>query len=218
MNHIGGNAELYALGALEDNERLQIEDHARNCLPCAKLLGNAERIVADIESELPAIDPPPHLEERIMKSVRMREKARLRRPARFWGSLAAVLLLGFVTTVLGLRLWYADQQIHQNDMILTALSDSEYGHLSFRPQPTADPIARALCEKHGAWIYLILTRANSHLTLYGDRNGNRERLGHPVVSQGRLASLFIENPGKFAALELVENGRVVAREKTRYPR
>jgi|GEM_PF-3538236 len=216
MTHIGENAELYALGALDDKERMQVEHHAGSCKPCMNLLSNAERIVADIELELPALAPPPHLELRLIRSARVGNKRVSNLPLRYRSAVAALIVLGIISTIMGLRLWKTDGQLRQNDTILAAMSSSDFGHLTFRSRG-AGTIGKAICEKHGNWIYLVVTRMNADVTLYGRRNGNHEELGRPM-SQGRTATLFVEKPGKFSDLELVADGRVVAEAKTHYPR
>ncbi len=59
-DHIGENAELYALGQLGELESSRVERHARTCDACAKRLGDAEATVlrliesGDVASERPA--------------------------------------------------------------------------------------------------------------------------------------------------------------------
>ncbi len=217
MDHIGQNAELYALGALSDDEREQVEAHARDCISCMKLLGNAERIVSDVELELPPLDPPPRLEARILKSARADVKAERTRPMQYRGALMALLVLGTLSLILGIRNLQADRQLRGNGAILAALSSNEFGYISLRASATTAPIAKAICEEDGKWIYLIVAKPSPDLTLYGERNGHRELLGRPV-SEGQSATLFVEGPGKFTALELIAYGRVVAEAKTHYPK
>ena len=54
--HIGENAELYALGVLDERTRALVDAHASNCEACAARLGEAERTIALIEedAEMPA--------------------------------------------------------------------------------------------------------------------------------------------------------------------
>jgi len=215
MSHIGDNAELYALGTLDEAERGRIEDHVWNCVPCMKLVGNAERIVSDIEAELPTMEPPRRLEDRLFRSVRALEQPVPARRPRYW-AYAALFLVGLLATIMGARLWQADRQLRQTGANLTALSSGAFGHISFHSKGASEPIASAICEKHGNWIYLIVAKGDSGLTLYGERNGQREALGRPV-NQGQIATLFIDKPGKFSALELVAAGQVVARARTHYP-
>src|SRR5665213_3669815 len=46
MNHIDQEAELYALGMLEDEERARVDEHLLTCEPCTVLVGGAEAAVA----------------------------------------------------------------------------------------------------------------------------------------------------------------------------
>ena len=46
MNHIDQEAELYALGMFDDDERARIDEHLATCAPCTVLVGEAEAAVA----------------------------------------------------------------------------------------------------------------------------------------------------------------------------
>jgi hypothetical protein len=48
MNHIDQEAELYALGMLDDAERMRIDDHLAGCVPCTAHVGKAEAAVAGL--------------------------------------------------------------------------------------------------------------------------------------------------------------------------
>ncbi len=215
MDHIGENAELFALGALDEDERMRVENHARFCVPCMKLLGNAERVVSDLENAMPQRDPPARLKERLLRSARARETGELR-PMWFRRSLAALILMGILTAFMGLRLLQVDRQLRKTETLVVALSNDEFGLISLRAGVSGRVLATAICEKHGNWIYLIIGKARPELALYGERNGRRELLGR-AITQGEAATLFIERPGKFSALELTANGTVVAESKTHYP-
>ncbi|HEV2643877.1 MAG TPA: hypothetical protein VGT98_14270 [Candidatus Elarobacter sp.] len=216
MDHIGENAELYALGVLSEHERRRTDDHVRQCIPCTELLGNAERIVADIEGAMPQRDPPRRLEERILRSARAVEIRRQKRPVQFRPALAALVLLGILSSLLGFRSLQVDGQLRKTEAIVVALSSGEFGQLYLRAGGTTGPIAKAICEKDGKWIYLVVAKTSPDLALYGERNGHREMLGRPV-NEGESATLFVDRPGKFSALALVANGRGVAEAKTHYP-
>lgn len=99
---------------------------------------------------------------------------------------------------------------------MVALSSGEFGQLSLCAGGTTGPIAKAICEMHGKWIYLVVAKTSPGLALYGERNGHRELLGRPV-NKGQSGTLFVDGPGKFSALAPVANGRVVAEAKTHYP-
>ncbi|MGP6156015.1 MAG: RskA family anti-sigma factor [Vulcanimicrobiaceae bacterium] len=58
-DHIGELAELYALGALEPQERADIDAHAASCPRCARALGEAETAVAALDEVfVPRVEPP----------------------------------------------------------------------------------------------------------------------------------------------------------------
>ena len=47
-DHIGENAELYALGELDELEAARVERHARTCAACSSRLGDAEATVLQL--------------------------------------------------------------------------------------------------------------------------------------------------------------------------
>jgi anti-sigma-K factor RskA len=71
----------YALGALPDSERDRIAVHIEACPICAEDVSQLERGAARLVEEVPALDPPPELRDRIM-SVVEKEAALLRATAR----------------------------------------------------------------------------------------------------------------------------------------
>jgi hypothetical protein len=65
--------ELYALGALEDEERLEIDAHlARGCETCGEALANALAINAAVLTFAPDVKPPKRLKRQLMASVGVR--------------------------------------------------------------------------------------------------------------------------------------------------
>jgi hypothetical protein len=75
--------ELYSLGLLEGEEKLQVEAHLeRNCAVCQKYLKDALGVNALMLSQVPEVVPPSRLRRRVMGSVGMERVG--------WGWVAAL--------------------------------------------------------------------------------------------------------------------------------
>src|SRR5689334_5513937 len=70
--HIGQNAELYALGSLDDVERLRVEAHVANCEDCLRRLGEAEETVLGLERETAEVPLPRNARPPEFRSSRTR--------------------------------------------------------------------------------------------------------------------------------------------------
>jgi anti-sigma-K factor RskA len=85
--------ELYALGALEADERRAVDEHLeRKCPMCTGALRDARRLNVEILSSLPLVTPSPALRARVLGSVASPK----RRLPVAWMALAAGLALGMV--------------------------------------------------------------------------------------------------------------------------
>ena len=62
--------ELYALGCLEQEERVELDEHlSRECPSCVKGIRGALALNAMLESFVPEVEPPRHLRARVLASV-----------------------------------------------------------------------------------------------------------------------------------------------------
>ena len=72
---LGELYELYALGVLEEEERMELDAHiSRECPNCTPGVRKALALNAVIGSFMPVVDPPKHLRDRILASVGARQK------------------------------------------------------------------------------------------------------------------------------------------------
>ena len=62
--------DLYALGALEGEERSAIESHMAQCVPCSRKLAEAQGRIALLALGVPRVEPSPGVKERLMSRVR----------------------------------------------------------------------------------------------------------------------------------------------------
>ncbi len=97
------NLELYALGALESDEALALNEHlSTGCASCAEELRRAVGLNVRISQTVPLVDPPSSLQHRILASIAA-PKASASHALRRWLPVAlaaaAVLLLVFGVAV-----------------------------------------------------------------------------------------------------------------------
>jgi len=61
--------DLYALGALEGDEKQAIEEHLSACANCARKLAEARGRIALLAFAAPAVAPPPGVKERLLREI-----------------------------------------------------------------------------------------------------------------------------------------------------
>ncbi|HEX4311817.1 MAG TPA: anti-sigma factor [Acidobacteriaceae bacterium] len=64
------DSDLYALGALDGEERLELEAHVRSCDSCAREVDAARQRVALLALAAPAAAPPARVKDALMRKVR----------------------------------------------------------------------------------------------------------------------------------------------------
>jgi anti-sigma-K factor RskA len=129
--------ELYALGALEEEERHAIDEHlARNCPECTNAMRRAVAVNAVITSFAPEAAPPRQLRDRVLASV---GATRRRQGFAWWpvwalasaGLLVATLTLGYRERETSQQLSAARQTINRQSLDL----ERSRQILSFLDQP-----------------------------------------------------------------------------------
>src|SRR4029077_20137135 len=61
--------DLYALGALEGEEKSAIESHAASCSDCARKLAEARGRISVLSFSAPPVEPSPGVKERLMRQL-----------------------------------------------------------------------------------------------------------------------------------------------------
>lgn len=92
-----GLCELYALGTLEGEERLEFESHLATCSNCRDALEQAIELNEMIFSATPTVQPSPLLRNRILAGFG--QPAQRRQPVLQWAlglAMAASILAGFI--------------------------------------------------------------------------------------------------------------------------
>ncbi len=190
--HIGESAELYALGALSEDERAQVDAHVVQCDACAARLGEAERTVAAMEET--------------GSSANRRPRA-WRFPA---AAVAAAFVLGLVPSG---WFWSAQQRANAYDAdregALAAMVSSHFSHAQFQPLAAGAPKAKLIYARSGRWVYAV-AQTGKPLLLEVREGGKAVPLGMLHVLGGS-AELFVRDAGTGRSFVLNDGRRDIER-------
>ena len=206
MTHIDESAELYALGMLSESESQQVLAHARECPACRDLLQRAQHVVGALSEAVPQYEPSDALRERLLR------RPKRNRLQRGWYWFGAGLAAGLVAAALALspgRLTITNPP-SSDELALTTIVQSHFNHVSFRPQASGAPQAKALYGKHLEWVYVIVHAPPRGVQVHLDQSGSSQNAGSLVIG-AQIGTLFISRPRKFTDLTLVLDGKVLAR-------
>ncbi len=202
--HVGGDAELYALGVLAEDEREVIAAHLKTCAECSRSVARAERVVVGLEGiawdESPSASRPP-------------AKARVR-----WLATAAAFAfaVGLGSALVGERA-YVSSIVSGDNLAIATLANAHFLHSPFIPVSPGAPTAKVMYPRDGSWLYVIVNAAQSDWHLAGDANGTELDLG-PLQTRGTTSMLFVRPPRHVEALRLIDaDGVVIERVETLYP-
>lgn len=204
--HLDEDAELFALGALEPDERGAAEQHIATCDDCAARVAAAEEVVAALAGTLPAYEPG---------LGDAGAAKRLSATALRWVGVAAV----FAFAIAGALGWYGESmraQRAQQDVALTALVHGHFNHVTLTKVDPDAPNAKLLFARNGSWMYLVVDRPVAGLRLVGTTPGQPDRLLGVTRSDGKLATLFVPQAGRFGGVGLADDSGVRARATLSY--
>jgi hypothetical protein len=194
--HFGEDLELYALGDLDERERVAIEAHASVCAECARRLGEAEETLATMSSLLPAYRAP------VRRPSIWKPTARVAVAAAFVaGLLVATFTLAFINVGGG-----------SNDDVRAqiAMTHAHFEHVELKPVAGAAPSAKVVYAQDRSWIYVIVDDGRSGYRLLSTGPSGTRELG-ALVAHGGSSSVFIEHPPGPDTLELAFGDSIVAR-------
>ena len=197
--HLGDDLELFALGDLSPERRSEIEAHLASCDDCARELGEAEETLADLSGLLPAYRAP--------KSRTQRS----RRSPFATGSLAAAFAVGAIVAG-GTVAYVGHTAVVANDdaRARVAMLHSHFMHVTLQPAGGTAPLAKIVYPPDRSWLYAIVDEGRPGFRLIAREGAAVRDLG-TLAAHDDTSSLFVERPGEVRELELVADGRVVAR-------
>jgi anti-sigma factor RsiW len=210
--HFDDRAALYALGALPDDERAQIDAHLAECAACLQAVGRAEADVALLVATEPQHAAPPVLEARVDRLVQTRPVTAL--PVRrqvawaYPAAIAAALLLGLLPSM---YFWSANRSMH--GMILAQssamgrMASSEHRTAHFRPMDPSSP-ADVMYAPDGSWYVVVVRGATKALSVAWMHDGQHTMLGK-AVPKGDVAMLYLPKSHRMDHLVLMDGDRVV---------
>ncbi|MGR4063939.1 MAG: hypothetical protein ACLQPV_00650 [Vulcanimicrobiaceae bacterium] len=204
IEHIGDDAALYALGALDEPQREACDLHASACAACAALLGRAcGDVTAMVEADGVA-------------AVRPRTFARPS-PARavFWPALAAAVVLALLpASILYRQNAAVNAQLAQEDSMIARLASNDHRTAEFGPMP-AGHSARVMYGPTGSWYVVMVKGADKALQIAWMHDGKRTMLG-TTRSLGDVAMLYLPQSHRMEKLALMDGNEVVAEANLAY--
>ncbi len=145
----------YALGALEDAERVRVEAHLQTCAACRAEWALYRGLVEDLHYAVPPAIAPSRLEQRLRRQIEATSLRRARRAFPTWRMLA--LAAAFVLLLAGNVYWVQRVRTLQEEVriqatALAALAEAPTVHLQGDPPA---PNARGV----------LYVRPNTHVAL-----------------------------------------------------
>lgn len=117
----------YAIGAVDPDERAQVEAHLATCRACRERLYDFEALAEDLLYAVPPAEVPPRVEARLRSKLRA-ERGRRRRPTFFrWRALAVAAVIALF---LGVNAYWVvqtrrlEQQVQLQATALAALAEA----------------------------------------------------------------------------------------------
>ncbi len=206
--HIGENAELYALGYLDELEASRAERHARTCDACAKRLGDAEAAVLRlIESGDVASETPAELDRRIRFA---------KRPPLAWiSTVAAAFLIGLlpwgVTT-----LRHSNEQVSSNQQLaMNAMLAGHFLHTPVAPLVPNAPNAKVIYPREGGWLYVLVGPSNQSLDVVAI-TGNQRMTIASIAPGTETRATFVPIAQRVNTVQLIENGAPIGAARIVY--
>jgi anti-sigma-K factor RskA len=133
--------DLYALGALEGQERQAIELHMTQCAACSRKLAEAQGRIALLALGVPRVEPPLGVKERLLNQVRKKDAGQgMRLPAvepergsgffgRWWA--AALAPVAVVLALAAFFLWKENARLDRQLLDLRATVQEQQKQLDY---------------------------------------------------------------------------------------
>jgi len=170
MNHIDQEAELYALGMLEDDERARVDEHLLTCEPCTVLVGQAEAAVAAL--------------------VDTTQQPRTERRTAWWPigiaaafAIASAGLLGQNVILHG--------ALASDGAVLATMVNSHFDHTQFQGAGGVEIPAKAIYERHGKWYEILADGTPAWHVVFVRPDGTRDAAGAEFARRGSASIVYL---------------------------
>jgi hypothetical protein len=181
MNHIDQEAELYALGMLDDEERARVDDHLTSCEPCTVLVGKAEAAVAAL--------------------IDSTQQRRPQRPRAWVPVVAAAVIAMAALGLLGQNL-LLHGALGNDGAMLATMVDSHFDHTQFQAPGGAEIAAKAIYERHGKWYEVLADGTPDWHVMFVRPNGTRDRAAADFTRRGAASIVYLAPSTPVRAIEL----------------
>ena len=185
MNHIDQEAELYALGMLDDEERARIDDHLAECEPCTVRVGAAEAAVAALV-----------------------DSTQLRKPDRGTPWWPVAVAAAFAVTAMGLLGQNVVMRgaLASDGAILATMVDSHFDHTQFQTPAGAELPAKAIYERHGKWYEILTDGTPAWHVVFVRTDGSREQAGAEFARRGAASVVYVAQSLPVKSIDLEDAG------------
>ena len=189
MNHIDQEAELYALGMLEDDERARVDEHLRECIPCTAKVGEAEAAVAAL------IDST---------------QARRQRPRTAWWPLAVAAAFALTATGLLGQNVILRGALGTDGTLLATMVDSHFDHAQFQAPNGAGLPAKAVYERHGKWYEILADGTPAWHVVFVRPDGTRDPAAADFARRGAASIVYLAPTTPVRTIQLEDaSGHVI---------
>jgi hypothetical protein len=181
MNHIDQEAELYALGMLDDSERMSIDNHLTGCVPCSVLIGKAEGALAML------ID-----------------STQQRRPQRRTAWWPAAVAAAFAVTAAGLlgQNVVMHGALSSDGSLLATMVDSHFVHAQFQGPGGTELSAKAIYERHGRWYEILADGTPAWHVVFVRPDGTRDPASVGFARRGSASIVYLVPSTPIRAIDL----------------
>ncbi len=186
--HIGENAELYAIGSLDELERQRVDAHVANCADCLRRLGQAEETVLGLERETQAAP--------VAAGTRA-PQFRTWRLSGWWMGVvgaAAALVIGY----------FLPHRAPPYDVAQVAMLHSHFNHAQFVGH---GPLAKVIYARDRSWYYVVVEGSHTY-DVEGVGAGARIPLGALAPRTG-TSELFVRRMPRLDRIELRDGSTVI---------
>jgi hypothetical protein len=170
MNHIDQEAELYALGMLEDEERARIDDHLATCEACTVLVGQAEAAVAAL--------------------IDSTQQRRPERRTAWWPMAIAAAFAVAAAGLLGQNV-ILHGALSNDGEVLATMVNSHFSHTQFQSPGGTEIPAKAIYERHGKWYEILAVGTPAWHVVFVRPDGTRDPAGSEFARRGAAEIVYL---------------------------
>ena len=182
MNHIDEEAELYALGMLDDGDRALVDEHLVTCAPCTAKIGDAEYAVAAL-----------------IDSSQLRPQ---QRRTAWWPIAVAAAFAVAAGGLLGQNI-VMHGALGADGTMLATLVDSHFNHAQFQAPGGTPMTAKAIYDRHGKWYEILTDGTPAWHVVFIRPDGTRDVVAAvEFVRRGAASIVYLAPTGPVKSINL----------------